>query len=223
MRKIIFVGIFLVSLTNSFAQSANDTIDYKYLEDQLYLSLSYNILFNKPEEDNNSPFSLGISFGFIRDIPLNKQRNFGIGIGLGYGFNSYKNTITLYDDADDSTGLVQEFQTEKIKTNVVEMPFQIRWRTSTPTRYNFWRIYGGLKVAYIFFSKSKLNYENESVTIKNMEPLNKFQCGTTLSVGYGTWNLYTYYGLSKLFNSTGSNGEPSDVKDFNIGLIFYIL
>ena len=95
MKGIRCLYLVLGCVTSSFAQVENDTIDSKYLEDQLYLSLSYNILRNKPVEDANSPFSLGISFGFIRDIPFNKQRNFGIGIGLGYGFNSYQNTINL--------------------------------------------------------------------------------------------------------------------------------
>lgn len=223
MKKIMFLLVFFVSVYNCFSQVQNDTIDNKYLEDQLYLSLSYNILLNSPEEDLNSPFSLGVSLGFIRDIPFNERRNFGVGIGLGYSYNSYNNSIILLDYAQNNTDNFVSYQTDRITTNLVELPIEIRWRTSTATKYNFWRIYGGFKFAYIFHSKSKLNYNSETITVKNLDPLNKLQYGAILSAGYGTWNLYGYYGLSNLFDSIGSNGKMLDVRDFNIGLKFYIL
>lgn len=55
------------------AQSRIDTtqVDQKYREDQFYISLTYNLLSNKPNKVTQSGFSSGIHFGFIRDIPIN--------------------------------------------------------------------------------------------------------------------------------------------------------
>jgi len=215
--------LILTCSSTSWAQVENDTLDYKYLEDQLYLSASYNILRNKPAEDENSLFSVGIELGFIKDIPFNKQRNFGIGIGLGYAFSSYKNTVNLDIDELAKSGIEEVFKTNKFNTNLVEIPLELRWRTSTPSKYNFWRIYGGFKFSYTFLSSAEIDRNGETIKLKNMNALNKFKYGATLSAGYGTWNIYTYYGLSQLFDSVNANGKELNLKDFSIGLKFYIL
>jgi len=223
MKKRMFILFLLACSANSWSQIENDNLDYKYLEDQIYLSVSYNILRNKPAEDSNTVFSSSFSLGFIRDIPLNKKRNVGLGIGLGYAFNSYRNSITLYNDEGGSFGVVEEYQTNKFKTNLVELPIEFRWRTSTASKYNFWRIYGGVKFAYTFYSISKFDYNGASFTKKNADILNKFQYGAILSAGYGTWNIYTYYGLSQLFKGVNSTGEEINLMDFSLGLKFYIM
>jgi hypothetical protein len=221
MVKKILILIFTVCFIKVQAQVENDTIDYNYLEDQLYLTLSYNILVNKPKDDTNFLFSGGFSMGFIKDIPINKQRNFGIGVGLGYAFNSYKNNIVLFTDSGNS--IDEEYKTNKLSANLVELPIEFRWRTSTPTKYSFWRVYGGVKLAYSFYSMAKFESNGEIVKIKNSEEYNRFQYGIMLSAGYGTWNIYSYYGLNNLFHAYDVNGNKLETKDFNIGLKFYIL
>ena len=216
MKKWLFVMMVLTCAPKGWSQIEKDTLDYKYLEDQIYLSASYNILRNKPVEDENSLFAVGFEIGFIKDIPFNKQRNVGIGIGLGYAFNSYKNTVNLYTDEE-------EFKTNKFNTNLVEIPFELRWRTSTASKYSFWRVYGGLKFSYTFQSSAELSHNGEVVKYKNLKALNDFKYGAILSAGYGTWNVNVYYGLSQLFDSVNANEEELNLKDFSIGLKFYIL
>ena len=225
MNKKWFFLFFMVSTFSVSAQIENDTIDTKYLEDQIYTTLSFNILRNKPEGDDSNLFSGGLSFGIIKDIPFNKQRNFGIGIGLGYGFNVYNYNVLIFldEDGDGESDNFEDYNTNTFKTQLVEMPFEIRWRTSTPTKYNFWRIYTGFKVGYLFYSKLKLDYLDQTMTIKNINAFNKFQYGLTLAAGYGTWNVYAYYGLNPIFDVTYPSGEKLDLKDFKLGLRFYIL
>ncbi len=223
MIKRLFIMLILTCSTQSWAQVEKDTLDYKYLEDQLYLSANYNILINKPVEDENSLFAVAIELGFIKDIPFNKQRNIGIGIGLGYAFSSYKNTVNLYVEEFSTSGLEEEYKTNKFNTNLVEIPFEFRWRTSTASKYSFWRVYGGLKFSYTFLSSAELERNGALIKLKNMEALNKFKYGAILSAGYGTWNVNAYYGLSQLFDSVNASGEELNLKDFSIGLKFYIL
>jgi hypothetical protein len=225
MQQKWLILFLIFSTTSVIAQIENDNVDTKYLEDQIYASLFYNILTNKPSAENNNLFSAGLSVGFIKDIPFNKQRNFGIGLGLGYEFNSYNYNVLIFIDenGDGETDNYDEFNTNSFKTQIVEMPFEIRWRTSTPTKYNFWRIYSGVKIGYIFHSKAKLESIDSPNTFKNINVFNKFQYGLTFAAGYGTWNIYAYYGLNPIFDVTYPDGTKLDLKDFKLGLKFYIL
>jgi len=209
---------------NLEAQINKDTIDSRYLEDQIYLSLTYNILFNKPSKIAQNGFSGGFSIGFIKDIPLNEKRNVGLGIGLGYSYNAYiqnlkifqENNLTLFETAED-------FNTNKFITNSVELPLELRWRNSTAQRYKFWRVYGGVKLSYILSSKTTFTDNIETLTTKNISEFEKFQYGLTLATGYSTWNLFFYYGLNSIFQKGQLNGENISIKDFNVGLKFYIM
>lgn len=221
MLKSIAILILLTYSTSLLAQVKNDTIDYKYLEDQLYFTVSYNILNNKSKEDDNSLFSGGFSLGFSRDIPINKQRNIGFGIGVNYCYSSYNNNITFYEDDNDD--IVETYNSTKFRNNLVEFPIEFRWRTSTPTKFSFWRIYGGVKFGYSFASKTIVESSGDSFKLKNIDITNRFQSGIILSAGYSTWNIYCYYGLTPLFNAKDVNGEDLNVKDFKLGLKFYIL
>lgn len=221
MRIKILIVFLIASTLSSYAQVENDTIDEKYLEDQIYFSLAYNILNNKPEDANNNLFSGGLALGFIKDLPINKRRNVALGIGFGYNLNTYKKQFLLFQDEED--GDENEYETSKFNTHLFEMPFELRWRTSTATKYNFWRIYPGFKIAYLFYSKTKMKFNDETFVYKNLKVFEKFQYGLTLSAGYGTWNVFAYYGLSPIFNDVVINGEKLNLKDFNVGLKFYIL
>ena len=87
MRKIVILILFFS--TSLRAQVDSTFVDDKYLEDQIYFGLTYIQLLNLPDQISQSGFSYGLAGGFIKDFPLNKRRNFGLGVGLGYGFNNY--------------------------------------------------------------------------------------------------------------------------------------
>lgn len=222
MHKKLYIIVLFIGVFTTQAQVENDTIDYKYLEDQLYIALNYNILRDKPVDLDISLFSGDFSLGFIKDLPINKRRNIGVAIGVGYNYKSYKNSLEIFND-DPDIGVTEGTLTNRFRTNFVEIPFEFRWRTSTPTKYSFWRIYPGFKVSYLFYSKTKVSYEDTSKNFKNVSALEKFQYGVTLAMGYGTWNLYLYYGLSPIFNDLVIDGTEINLKDFSLGLKFYIL
>jgi len=225
MKKIIFVIVLFTSSINViYAQIENDTIDYKYREDQLYASITFNIMRNTQDLDSKSFFSGGFSLGFMKDVPLNKNRNFGFGIGLGYVFNSYNKQFTLDLGSSDLSGAEVVYEIDKFTTNLLEIPLELRWRTSTPTNQKFWRIYGGIKFSYLIASKIKYKGENGKGSLKNIEQFNKYQYGLILSAGHGNWNAFIYYGLSPIFNDVViNNNKKLDVKDFKLGFKFYML
>ena len=229
MKPIIYTFFLLFSIYTIAQDSISEfNGDSFYREDQFYASVTYNLLNNKPNKVSQNGFSSGFHFGFIRDMPINKTRNVAIGLGLGLSTNSYNQNILisessneiLYNIADSAINVTRN----KFSTYLVELPLEMRWRTSTPTEYNFWRIYTGFKLGYLLYSSTKLKSDSGNSSLYNIDDFNKLQYGLTLSVGYGTWNFYAYYGLNSIFNANAKlDGQSIDMTSFKIGLMFYIL
>lgn len=223
MKKLsICLIVFASSLSCLFSQVDSLRIGDKYLEDQLYIGVSYDIMHKQPEGAEGTGFSYSLSFGYIRDIPLHRDGNFAIGVGVGYGFNSFnhgiqvinENTLQLVTNTDASNKLVQ---------HNLEFPIQFRWRTSDAVSYSFWRVYTGLKMTYSFSNNFTYVENGNETRFRNIPIYNNFQTGLELSAGYGTFNFYFYYGLTPVYNNAIINGENVNSSILKFGLIFYLL
>ncbi|UMB60015.1 PorT family protein [Lutibacter sp. A80] len=227
MKFIFSIFLIIYSSTLLQAQSNKDSIsdNISYLEDQLYLALAYNNLSNTPVEVSQNGFSGSVALGFIKDIPLNSNGSFGIALGIGYQYNAYIQNLKISNETDNTVfSIAEDYKTNWLKLHAVDMPFEIRWRTSTIDTYKFWRVYTGVKASYIFASKSKFRDDDSTIAIKDLSELRKIQFGLTLAVGYSTWNLYLYYGLNSIFeNAYLNNSEQINFRDFKVGLKFYIM
>ncbi len=223
--KKLFSILFTILSFSLYAQKDSLRLGDKYLEDQLYFSVSYNQLFNQPDAVIGSGFSYGLSTGYIRDISLIKSGKLALGVGIGYAFDSfnhgYKITTqnnTIIVDVDPSI-----VTTNKLKLHSLEFPFEIRWRSSNANKYKFWRVYSGFKISYNL--KNTLEYTTNSVLneYKNIERFNKIQYGLTLAAGYSTFNFSLYYSLTPLLKSSTLGTNSINTKVLRLGLIFYIL
>lgn len=214
-------------------QTQNDSItivDNNYREDQFYFSLTYNLLNKKPSNLSQQGFSAGFHFGFIRDMPINERRNWAIGVGVGLSSNSYNQNMLIakQPDGEFNYSIIDEdsisFSKNKFTTYLVEMPLEIRWRTSTATEYQFWRIYTGVKFGYVLLNSSKFDGSIGKIKNSNIDDVVRFRYGLTFSAGYSTWNAHIYYGLNSLFDKPATvNGEALDMTSIKVGLMFYIL
>jgi len=220
-----FAILFLLVVLQSNAQVASDSIsNTRYFEDQFYVGLSYNFILNHPEGSNQRNLSYGLQAGVIKDIPLNKAGTKAIGIGAGLALNSYYSNLVADISGDDiSYSINDDITRSKLETHLVEFPLEFRWRNSNAEDYKFWRVYGGIKAAYVLGARSKYDLDDISEGFKNTD-LTKFQYGLTLSFGYNTFNVHAYYALTELFDGNASvNGEVLQYRPLRIGLIFYIL
>jgi len=235
MKKYIFL-LLICSVFIGFSQNEDIDNRYKselykdYREDQFYASVTYNLINEKPEGISQNGFSSGFHLGFIRDMPINERRNVAIGLGLGISSNSYNQKNILIEEGNNGIEFNSIDESEynvsknKFTTYLLEVPLEIRWRTSNATDYNFWRIYTGFKVGYLLYNSTKFMSEVENVKLSNIDSFNKFQYGLTLSAGYSTWNFHVYYGLNPIFDSNSKlNTKTIDMKSLKIGLMFYIL
>lgn len=237
MKQLLFTILVLFCMpsiigqeTEKLATKKDSIVDSKYREDQFYASVTYNLLEKKPNNVSQSGFSSGFHIGFIRDMPINKRRNIAVGIGVGLSTNSYNQNILI---SEENNALNYElinsdvtFSKNKFTTYLIEMPIEFRWRTSTATAYEFWRIYTGIKLGYVVYNSSKFRGLPNDIKLSNIDNFNNFQYGLTLSAGYSNVNFHLYYALNSIFNDDTKltdSGEIVDMTAFKIGLIFYIL
>ena len=94
---------------------------------------------------------------------------------------------TTYDD------------TYTLKTNSIELPIEIRWRTSTLKKYKFWRVYTGVTCSYILNSFAVGESNPEGLADSKVLKVEQFQYALTLAAVYGTCNFYANYSLSPFF------------------------
>ena len=237
--KVTYYLLFLVlscyiTHGQSFTDSskAADTlavVDDRYREDQFYVSVTYNLLGNKPDGVSQSGFSSGYHFGFIRDMPFNKRRNLAIGVGIGLSSNSYNQTLLISEADNDYQYTILndseiQYTKNKFTTYLLEFPIEFRWRTSTATNYDFWRIYAGIKFGYVLFNSSKFNSTSGDIKLSSIKDFNAFQYGLTFSAGYSNISFHLYYGLNEIFkDATLADGKSVDINSVRIGLMFYIL
>ncbi|MCA0349465.1 MAG: PorT family protein [Bacteroidetes bacterium] len=235
MKKYIFILFFIVTATTS-AQNKDakqvehdfDAIDSLYREDQFYFSVSYCLMQSKPDGFQQNKFSPGMSLGFLRDMPINKNRTLALAAGIGYTYSTYNQNIVIisnnqnyeYQIAPDDVAISKD----RFIFHTIDLPIEFRWRNSIPESTKFWRVYTGLKLSYLFYDEYKLETSSGNVSISNNKDLNPFQFGVYVSAGWNTVNVFAYYGLNSFFKSgTKINGNPLDVNGIRFGLMFYIL
>ena len=221
--RCIFLFLFALFIVPVSYGQDGEVEDTDYLEDQIYISLSYDILLKKPESISQNGFSGGFSIGFIRDIPLNERRNFGVAVGLGYAYDAFIQNMKISKEESTLFEAVSDYNSNSLRLHYLELPFEIRWRNSSPSKYKFWRAYAGLKLGYLVTGKSKFSDSNGAVLLDEIPELETFQVGLYLAAGYSTWNIYVYSGLKELFSDADLNENPINMKPFKIGLKFYIL
>ena len=217
--KLIFLTVcavfFIVNITNAQLEKASfslQKIDSLYLEDQLFFSVFFNnLITNNATPKLNEQISYGIETGFIKDIPLSKNRDFGLGIGLGYGYQQMKNNLF-------SEGFLQKKETNRIFNNrfhSIEIPLEVRWRSSTAKKYKFWRLYTGVKFSYTF--SKKINEEIQ-------DAFNPFNVAATSSFGNGLINFrVVYYITSIIKNDADKNPHRFKAMPLQLGLVFFVL
>lgn len=231
--RLFFSCLYLLSFFNLMAQeeikvqkSPIIAIDSLYREDQFYFGFTFNTLQNKPAQLSQDKFSTGFSAGFLRDMPVNKERTIAIATGLGFAYNNYIQNLNIEDNGsnlDYSIFTTSDYSKNRFSQFFVEVPIEFRWRTSTYESYKFWRIYGGVKFSYLLSDRYVYKDGNGKKILTNNPDFDKLQYGIYLATGYNTFNLYAYYGLNSLFKSAKIDGEKIAMRSLNLGLIFYIL
>ncbi|MBT8271380.1 MAG: PorT family protein [Flavobacteriaceae bacterium] len=209
-------------------ESLGEVLDSLYREDQFYFGVTYNLVRSKPDGVAQTGFSSGFHFGFIRDFPVNKKRNLAIGIGLGYSTNSVNHNLLVQENDAGAYNYelvsTDQFTKNKFSLDLIELPLEFRWRSSTPESYKFWRIYAGFKIGYVIRSTVKYEGEPKDFKLKQVDSFNDFEYGLTLSAGYDKFNVHVYYTMNSIFDDNSLlDDQAIDMSTVKIGLMLYIL
>ena len=140
MKLIVNIFIFLVA-TAGFCQTKPnfEAIDSLYREDQFYIGITYNNLQDKNNGIRQGRFTPSYSVGFLRDMPVNKSRTLAIAAGMGYSINNY-NINYRTTDVNNTLGynlLTTFYDKNKLVLHYIDLPLELRWRTSTPESHKF--------------------------------------------------------------------------------------
>ncbi len=228
MKNIILI-LFCIAATRLFSQSETtdkQAVDSLYREDQFYFNITNNSLQNVPVGYKQNRFSPGLGIGFLRDMPLNKKRTIAFALGCGYSVSILNQNIRLTDGNQSNTfNVIANYGYDKNKYSLhyIDLPLELRWRTSTPINTEFWRIYAGFKISYMFYNQYKFEGNNQNVALTNISEINKIQYGCYVSTGWNTFNIYILFGLNPVFKSATIGLQPINATTLNFGLQFYIL
>lgn len=224
--KTIITSLFLVFFgAISFAQKDMLQLGDRYAEDQIYISVSYAQFYNQPRQISKTNFSYSLATGFIKDLILNQQGSVSIALGVGYGFDFLNHKLKV-EEFNNTTFFSSDntIRSNLFTSHNLEFPLEFRWRTSTATKYNFWRVYTGVKFSYNLANKFQFDdATNTTFKYANITNYNKLQYGLTLSAGYDEFNIHIFYGLTPVFKNSNFNGEEVNSKILKFGLIFYLL
>ena len=190
--RLFFLGILTVVTVNAQTSMSNATeIDSLYLEDQFYLVTQIGVISSQTAPVINQNLSYGFRAGFIKDIPLNSSRTFGIGWGVGFFTNALYTNLVATKNTDDVIVYSTEdlgFKRSKIGSFGLEIPIELRFRNSTPSSYRFWRFYPGILLRFSPYSFSKVVRNSSDLRFLNND-LRSFMVSGGVSLGFNTFNL----------------------------------
>lgn len=224
MRQILTALFFFFVVHSFWGQKDSLELGSSYADDQIYASITYAQLTRQPNTITRSGFSYGVSAGFIKDLILNKSGSFSLGLGVGYGYLNVGHLLRV-EEINGSTvfGNAVGISDNEFSTHSVEFPLEFRWRTSSANRYDFWRIYSGVKILYNVKNTFEFTENANRVRSQNISAFNNLQYGLTLSVGYGSFNAHVFYGLTSMYDGATFNNQPIDTRILKYGIVFYIL
>jgi len=216
---------FLVSLLCACFASAQiiDSLDYR--EDQFYIDLNFSLQPNDISGFKQNGFSRSVHVGMLRDYPISKMGDKAIAVGMGYGFVRLVNNINIEKTQQSylyDVPLAQRALRNVFSYHQLQLPVELRWRTSTPSEYAFWRVYLGYRLSYQFGAQYK-PFFGRKFSLENQ--LNELQHSVGVSLGFNTWNLRLDYSLTPLLkdNIRTTNNRQLVLFPLQIGLIFYLL
>lgn len=233
MQKVFkFLSLLFLTLV-SFLGVAQDSIpqttkDSLYREDQFYVGVTYNLPLNLPSGASIRGLSGGFQFGFLRDMPINKQRNIAIAIGAGIAIDQFGQTLFIGETTNEETIFRVldnvDFTRNRFNMAIVEAPVEFRWRSSTPSSYKFWRVYAGFRVGYAYWYKATFKQEGNNVSQTKIPEFDPLRLSATLSLGYNSFNFFASYSVNPFFKDAVTvDGEKVDFRTLKVGLMFYIL
>lgn len=231
--KLLFISFFFSSLVAaqiSAEETYHGIFDRKNPDapkrmDRWMVDLFHTELLNSPSNIKIQPWTCGMSFARLLDVPFDKKSRVGFAIGIGFSsqnFYSNGNLVYVIDSLNNEHTEWNpypqgyRYKNNKLSLNYVEVPFQLRFRSGT--KHNFF-FYPGFKAGYLFNSHTKVIDDTGKYKVYRIHGLNNFQYGVTAHLGYNRFALFGYYSLTNIF--ADKKGPAFQLFSVGISLNFF--
>jgi hypothetical protein len=211
--------------------------------DRLIIELTHDNWLNKPDYIETKWFSRGFNAFVMWDVPLVKSGIISVAPGLGISnTNVFSNVLIQSSLSDDSThfnviptsvpnltttvendSVALKYSKNKLTVSSIDIPLELRFRTN-PSKGKPFKLAIGARVGYVINAHTKYKGEDyrdgsqREVTLKEAPAINinRLKYGVTGRIGYGNFNIFGYYSLSKLFNTS----LAPEITPISVGISF---
>ncbi|MDG1822200.1 MAG: outer membrane beta-barrel protein [Flavobacteriaceae bacterium] len=214
-----FVLFVFFNISNAlFAQDSAPS----FREDQIYLSVGYPFFSESSETLIQNKLSYALSFGFVRDMPINKSRTLALGMGLGWDMATLFTNTRFFNTSNSITASIieEDYQQNYISVQSLAIPFEFRWRNATETNHAFWRIHAGVSL-HVPLKLSSFYKDANGVSSRISLPSNSTVFRLNVHFGFNTWNISLTHDLQP-WTQTEGLVDNINMRFSRIGFIFYV-
>jgi hypothetical protein len=226
MKRLIFSLVFVtLAVSGLHAQDATRMP----ASDRLILTAFTDIWSGLPDGMSTQVINRGFGFDYLQEWPLGTS-NFSAAAGVGFMFhNLYSDHIYFDPERSGSHDFLpvseiysNEYSTNKLSLNYLNVPLEIRFRTRNAQRT--FRIHAGVKAGLLIDAHTKFTGEYDSggrdvkIKEKKLENIENFLVGFHARIGYGRVNVNTFIPLTNVF----SNNSAQPASFMSVGLSFIV-
>lgn len=192
------------------------------------LELHHDLWMDVPEDIELDGFfrsGLGINAGFMYRAHIGKSL-FTYAIGPTIGTHAFSSNGQLLQDEDDNSffqkiekdiaGNEMSYKRNRLTVTYLDLPVELALRTKSDIRAAI-----GFKAGYLIGSEVFYNGDSFADADKRLkvryyalENIEKFRYGAMLRLGYKWFNVYGYYGLTKVFEE----GKGPGIYPVSVGI-----
>lgn len=239
MKRITLILFTCLISLNLIAQETEtrDRIGRPNVKGDLFLDFGFNTLNNRPEDLNSRFFQSRVANVYYQ-YPIHLGENSGItfnpGIGLGMDKLAFTRDSTLINNpalGNSSSQLVGikslygddvSINTNKVAINYIDIPLEFRYHLNKADYEKGLRIAVGGKVGFLYNAHTKVEVTEPNGLTKKIKTrqdfgLSPIRYGVYARVGFSGFNLWSYYGLNKVFKE-GQGPFGTEATQFNFGL-----
>jgi hypothetical protein len=160
------------------------------------------------------------------------RSNFSFSPGIGTSFERwlFTNDYVLADTTDNSKDefllvpgkeFFEGIKKSMLVANYVEIPLEFRFDTAPEDIARSFNVALGARVGYLFDSKMKVKYREDSETkiLKDKQNLglSQFRYGVYSRIGVGAFNIFGFYNLTPLFEK-GRGPDETTMNSYTVGI-----
>lgn len=234
-RNILIICTFFFSMAMASVAVAQDAPARPDVPGTLLVDIGVNLLLNNEVEDLETGIwgSKAVNIYYLYDIQLGESKFFILpGFGLGLDKHKFDEDVTLEVPVNNpDTTVVTDpatmfdgnasIQKSKLATNYFDIPIEFRFYSDPDNKSRSFKAGIGGKIGILYSAHTKVNYEFDDHLnkLKHKQDLNlsRIRYGLTARVGFSSFNLYAYYGLSELFED-GKGPGATDASTLSVGL-----